>query len=691
MAGKDGLNPEQRLGVETTRGPVLVLAGAGTGKTHVLTRRIARILDSGVPAQSILAVTFTNKAAREMKERIAGLVGKSGSGLWISTFHSLCARILRRDIERLGYKTNFTIYDTSDQLSVLRSTLRDIKVPGTEIGPEKVLWAISQAKANARTAEDLSREQDDGDDAAVVAASAFARYQEALRERNALDFDDLLSLAVRLLAEHEDVRRSYQERFRYCLVDEYQDTNAIQYRLVQLLLNPERNLFVVGDDDQAIYGWRGADSRHILNFGNDFPDTKVIRLEQNYRSTNAILAAANSLIRNNLSRHPKVLWSALGQGDPVICYETPDERGEAEFVIRQIREEQRKEKSPWGRFAVLFRTNNEMRLYEEQLRLFRIPYVLIGGQKFFDKKEVKDLTAYLKALANPQDEVSLLRIVNCPPRGIGKTTLERLDVFAVGAGIPLSEALCRAAEVPGITEKLAERVARFGALLTRYRERVQRPGLAGAMRDLLTEIDYAAELARQYPEEAQVQARANTVAEFVADLGAFDARNPQGGIDAYLQAAALLDEEREDEKEGPATDQVTLITIHSAKGLEFPRVFVCGMEEGLIPHKRSIAEEDDRTIEEERRLCYVAWTRAREKLTLTYPGVRTRWGRTDNALPSRFLKEAGDKVRLEAAPKPGPATQEVAADYFAKLQGLFGGGAGGAAGGGAGAGGTRRP
>ncbi|MBI5367032.1 MAG: UvrD-helicase domain-containing protein, partial [Planctomycetes bacterium] len=673
MVNLNRLNPQQRTAAATLRGPVLVLAGAGTGKTHVLTHRIAHLLDTGVPPEAVLAVTFTNKAAREMKERVAGLVGARAAALWISTFHSLCARILRRDIERLGYKPNFTIYDTSDQISVLRATLRDIKVPGTEVGPDKVLAYISRAKSAAISPADAARGEDDGDPAADIAVSAFGRYQEALRERNALDFDDLLTLTVRLLSEHDDIRRHYQDRFRYSLVDEYQDTNGIQYKLVKLLLHPQQNLFVVGDDDQSIYGWRGADSKHILNFDRDFPRCAVIRLEQNYRSTMAILTAANTLIKVNQARHGKTLWSALGDGAPVIAYEAPDERGEAEFVIGRIREEQRKDDVPWGHFAVLFRTNNEMRLYEEQLRLWRIPYRLIGGQKFFDKKEIKDLTAYLKVLANPADEVSLLRIVNTPPRGIGKTTIERLDAYAVGAGIPLSAALCRAGEVGGITEKLAERVARFGALLSRYRDRMKKGGgLAPAVRDLLAEIDYAADLARQYPEPEQVQARANGLTEFVADLEHFDVRRPGGTLDAYLEAMALMDDERDGDDKKLSEDAVTLITIHSAKGLEFPRVFVPGMEEGLMPHKRSIAEEEDRSIEEERRLCYVAWTRARQRLSLSYPAVRTRWGRTDNVIPSRFLKEAKDKVRLEAAPKPGPATEAVATDYFAQLSALFG-------------------
>jgi len=667
------LNPPQRQAAVTLRGPVLVLAGAGTGKTQVLTHRVAHLLDQGASPEQVLAVTFTNKAAREMKERVAGLVGrKRAQALWISTFHSLCARLLRRDIERLGYKTNFTIYDSSDQLSVLRSTLREIKIPGTEVGPEKVLWAISQAKAAARGPEDLAGEPDDGDPVAAVAAAAFARYQESLRERNALDFDDLLTLAVQLLRRHEDVRQGYQKRFRWILIDEYQDTNGIQYQLVRLLLGPERNLFVVGDDDQSIYGWRGADSGHILHFGSDYPDAAVVRLEQNYRSTTHILAAANALISCNSARHPKTLWSALGEGEPVLCWEASDERDEAEFVVRRIREEQKRDARPWGDFAVLFRTNNEMRLYEEQLRLFRIPYLLVGGQKFFDKKEIKDVAAYLKVLANPQDEVSLLRIINTPPRGIGKTTIERLDAFAVKNGIALAEALERATEVPDLTGKLAERVARLGAMLSRYRERARRPGLAALVRDLLAEIDYAADLARQYPEPAQVQARTVALESLVADLAHFDARNPEGGVDAWLEEAALDADEREERAEPLGGNQVTLITIHSAKGLEWPRVWVPGMEEGLLPHKRSLADGDDRSIEEERRLCYVAWTRAREALAMSYPRERTRWGRTETVVPSRFLGEAKDHVKLESAPVAGPVTGEQAKDLFSQLTAAFG-------------------
>ncbi len=678
MVDLSRLNPQQRQAAAALRGPVLVLAGAGTGKTHVLTHRIAHILDSGTPAENILAVTFTNKAAREMKERVVGLAGARAQGVWISTFHSLCVRLLRQDIERLGYKRNFTIYDTSDQVSLLRSTLREIKVSGTEVGPEKVLWVIGQAKAAALGPEDLSRAPDDGDEVAAVASSAFARYQEGLRERNALDFDDLLGLGVRLLERHEDVRARWQERFRYILVDEYQDTNGIQYKLVQLLLRrPDRNLFVVGDDDQAIYGWRGADHRHILGFERDFPDALVVRLEQNYRSTTRILAAANRVIARNETRHAKALWSALGEGEPVTAYETASERDEAEFVVRRIREEQRRDSAPWSAFAILFRTNNEMRLYEEQLRLFRIPYVLIGGQKFFDKKEIKDVVAYLKVLANPADEVSLLRIVNTPARGIGKTTLEKLDAFALQAGIPLADALARAHEVEGVTGKLADRVARFGALLSRMRDRASRPGpLAPLVRDLLAEIDYAGEIAKQYPEPEQLQARTTALEELMADFAHFDQRHPDGGLERFLEDCALASDEREederDREKKLGGNAVTLITIHSAKGLEFPRVSVPGMEEGLLPHKRSIAADEDRSIEEERRLCYVAWTRARERLSLTWPRERTRWGRTENVVPSRFLKEAGEAVQIETAPPAGPVPDAVAKDYLAQLQALLG-------------------
>jgi superfamily I DNA/RNA helicase len=626
------LNPEQRRAVETLEGPVLVLAGAGTGKTKVLTARLALLLSKGVPPSSLLAVAFTNKAAREMRERAAALVGAAAKGVWLSTFHSLCARILRKEIDKLGWRRDFAIYDESDQESVVRGVLRDLRVPGAQASPEAVLWRIGQAKLRGAGPEAMAESATEEVDHA--AARAFEKYQAALKARNAVDFDDLLGLTLRLFREHPGALERYRKQFRYALVDEYQDTNSVQYEIVRALAGARRNLFVVGDDDQAIYGWRGADREHILRFERDFPGAAVIRLERNYRSTEAILAAANAVIARNAARHAKTLVSTLGAGAPVRAVSLYDERAEALWVVDRVRKSGRRASD----VAILFRTNAETRPFEEQLRLARIPYTVVGGQRFYDRREVRDLLAYLRVSANPRDDAALARIANVPPRGIGDASMERLGAFAAANRIPLLEAFRRAGEA-GVPPAAAQAAQTLAAAFSAWSALAARDPAAGA-RAIVADLGLAAELRREAPSEESGEARVAAVEGVLSDVAA--AAGQGNGLAEYLERIALLDREDPSEEK---RDAVTLLTVHAAKGLEFPVVYVTGLADGVFPHRKS-AEE--RSIEEERRLFYVAITRAKEELVFTSPERRVKRGRETECAPSRFLAELPASVVREA-------------------------------------------
>ncbi|MEK7467997.1 MAG: UvrD-helicase domain-containing protein [Planctomycetota bacterium] len=652
------LNAAQRKAAETLEGPVLVLAGAGTGKTKVLTTRLALLLSKGHKPASLLAVTFTNKAAREMRARAVKLAGPPAKEVWLSTFHSLCARILRKDIEVLGWRRDFAIYDDSDQESVVRSVLKELRVPGVQATADVVKWRIGAAKNRGWGAAEMAKES--GDDVDIVAARAFEKYQAGLKSRNALDFDDLLSLTVRLFREHPGVLEKYRKQFRYLMVDEYQDTNAVQYEIVQSLAGKHRNLFVVGDDDQSIYGWRGADHAHILHFEADFPGATVVRLEQNYRSTEAILEAANELIRHNAARHPKTLFSKLGAGAPVRTVLLYDERAEALWVADQIKTSARRRSA----FAVLFRTNAETRPFEEQLRLARIPYSVVGGQRFYDRREVRDVLAYLRVASNPHDDAALARIANVPPRGIGETSMEKLDTFAASKGLPLFDAFRRADEA-GLSPGTAESAKRFAAKVEAWRGKIGKDAARGA-RDMVEDLDLFGELRRETENTESAEARVNSIESVLDDLSA----HARGGGDlrGYLEKVALMDKEEPDDEQKEA---VTLLTAHAAKGLEFPVVFVVGMTDGIFPHRRSTA--DEKGLEEERRLLYVAMTRAKEELVLTRPEHRTSRGKTGKSLASRFLVELPGHVQREAPGKRELTSDETAA-LDAKIQAILAGG-----------------
>ncbi|MBI2921020.1 MAG: UvrD-helicase domain-containing protein [Planctomycetes bacterium] len=655
------LNSAQRRAVETLEGPVLVLAGAGTGKTKVLTTRLALLLSKGEKPASLLAVTFTNKAAREMKERAAKLAGAAARETWLSTFHSLCVRILRREIEALGYRKDFSIYDDSDQESVVRAVLKELRVPGAVASADAVRWRISGAKNRGLDAAAMAGAAQDDVDA--VAARAFEKYQAGLKARNAVDFDDLLTLTVRLFREHPKALEKYRKQFRYLLVDEYQDTNAVQYEIVRSLAGPHRNLFVVGDDDQSIYGWRGADHAHILRFEHDFPGATVVRLEQNYRSTTAILEAANTLIAKNAARHKKTLFSRLGQGAPVRAVELADERAEAMWVVGQIRRSPRRKSD----FAVLFRTNAETRPFEEQLRLAQIPYAVLGGQRFYDRREVRDVLAYLRLASNPHDDAALARIANVPPRGIGDSSMEKLDTFAAQNGMPLFEAFRRAEEA-GVPRAAAASAKKLAGFLERAGKSVKKDPAKGGPA-MVDELDLAGELRRETQDENAADARVNSIEGVLADLSAF--AKSGGDLAGYLEKVALLDRDDPGDADG-RREAVTLLTVHAAKGLEFPAVFVTGLTDGIFPHRRSTGEE--MALEEERRLFYVAMTRAKEELVLTRPCERSKRGRVAAALPSRFLAELPPTV-VRDAPGKREITEGEADAALAQIQAILGRGA----------------
>ena len=648
------LNPAQLEAVKTLTGPLLVLAGAGTGKTRVVTYRIAELIKQGSSPSRILAVTFTNKAAAEMQERAAALLGKRlKEKPEISTFHSLCVRVLRRHARRLGYPEKFAIYDRGDQESLARQALREIKVGSELLRPGDLINFISRWKTQSirpEQAATLARS-----DKEHLASAAYRRYQKALKTAGAVDFDDLLLCTEELLHNFADVRRAEADRFSHLLVDEYQDTNGSQYRIVKALAGGHRNLCVVGDDDQSIYGWRGAEVSHILGFKKDWPDAKVVRLEENYRSTDAILTMANRLIAFNPERHDKILRAARAGGEKPKIHQAQDEEAEAKFVIDDIRSRLSEPSVEPRDFAILFRTNEQPRSFEIELRKAKLPYVLVGGMSFYDRKEVRDVLAYCKLLAVPSDEVSLLRIVNTPPRGIGQGSVAALLEDAVQRGRPLWQTLGEAHEHAAVTPVAAAAIEQFCKLIARFRARLENESPLAVVNDLVTAIKYQDELARLYKDAQEVQARWAAVEEVINALASYQKRARKPSLNAFLDEIATGERDDADEKETQlARNAIALMTLHSAKGLEFPQVYLVGMEENLLPHHRSVALEGA-AIDEERRLCYVGITRAQDRLTISLALSRMKWGKARPTIPSRFLfevtgqAEKGHAIRRAAA------------------------------------------
>jgi len=643
-----------------------VLAGAGSGKTQVITSRIVHLLkNKRIPPEEILAVTFTNKAAKEMQERVTAAAGKASQGMVISTFHSLAVRILRRDIRRLGYKPSFSIYTESDQSGVLRQAMRDLELDPKQHNPDSIRWRISLAKNRLISPEAYPKDSTDPLDSAT--AVVYPRYQRLLKAFNAIDFDDIIMLAVQLLETLPEVRDYWQRRFRYLMVDEYQDTNTCQYRLIELLAELHGNLCVVGDDDQSIYGWRGAEVQNILSFEQQRQGCLVVKLEQNYRSTGTILAAANAVIRNNRTRSDKALWTASDEGETIGQIVADDEESEAHLVVEQLQLAQYQQRRPWRDFAILYRSNTQSRTFEEALRMEGIPYILVGGQKFFERKEVKDTLAYLAVLANPQDEASLVRIINFPRRGIGDTTMLRLNQWSLEHNTILFNALARVAEIEGIAEGARKTVSAFHSLLRQELANLKPNQLAAQAKALFKRLGIDDELHRTLGDHNQARKRIENIEQLVSALAAFEERYPEAGIADFLERIALTeDNRRETGEDKQPQDAVTLMSLHASKGLEFPHVYLVGMEEGLLPHHRSADEDPE--VAEERRLCYVGITRARERLTISRCLTRRKYGTKEERSPSRFLAElppqllAGGRSEVEDAP---PA--DMGMDFFARM------------------------
>ncbi len=650
------LNPSQREAVTTIDGPLLVLAGAGTGKTRVITYRIAELIRRGVAPEQILSVTFTNKAAKEMLERASTLLGRrAGRGKpFISTFHSLCVRILRQEIEALGYSRQFAIYDRGDQESAARTALREIRVADSTMRPGDLLAILSKWKMTGIGPETAADHVEN--DREFLAAVAYRKYQKNLRAASAVDFDDLLLLTDTLFRDHPEALRRQQARFRYVQIDEYQDTNGVQFRLVEALVAPHRNLCVVGDDDQSIYGWRGAEVEHILNFAKHFPGAKVVRLEDNYRCTDKILDLANRLVKHNRGRHEKTLVAHRPSTHEVRFAEFETETDEAEKIVREIGWLIRERGYAPSSFAILFRTNEQPRVFEAEFRRQKVPYVLVGSQSFFDRREVRDLMAYLKAIAFPKDEISLLRIINVPARGIGQASVEKLIARSLQQGKPLFEIVDDALAAGDVNARTADAVRRFADLVSNFRRRfAEAPRrMADLANDLIRDIGYENEIKKQYKDEQQQVLRREILEGFVSSLGEYAQRTQTPSLDEFLAEAALVGREDETDKEEQlAGNGVKLMTLHSAKGLEFPWVYLVGLEEGLLPHRRSVEADTRAAIEEERRLAYVGITRARDFLTISRAASRTKWGKQRRSLPSRFLQEMrGEPVVPEEQSDP---------------------------------------
>lgn len=658
----DGLNPHQRKAVRTLQGPLLVLAGAGSGKTRVITYRIAELIKTGTRADRILAVTFTNKAAKEMKQRAMTLLGKrrrSKLAPEISTFHSLCVRILRRHIDRLGYPKQFPIYDSSDQESVARAALRDIRVGQEKLRPSDLMSQISAWKSQGLRPE--AAEKACEDDKQLLAAAAYGKYQSSLKASGALDFDDLLLCTEELFCEFPEACFAESSRFDHLLIDEYQDTNGLQYRIVKHLAERHRNLCVVGDDDQSIYGWRGAEVTHILNFSKDWPDATVVRLEDNYRSVESVLQLANTLIAHNSARHDKVLRAFRKGGEPPRVCRFDDEVKEAESIVREIASLVNTESSsrvPHKDIAILFRTNEQPRVFELELRRHRIPYQLVGGMSFYDRKEVRDCMAYLKVLAHPDDEVSLLRVLNTPPRGIGASSVEVLVKAAVEAGQPLWRVLPDAQNNGDLPHAVGQRVAAFVGLIEKYQKRTQEQSLLQVAGDLIQEVDYKGELCRIYKSGSDIDSRWNSVSELINSIAIYEQREAKPTLAGFLEETALSGrDDQRDDGDKKREHAITLMTLHSAKGLEFKRVYMVGMEEGLLPHQRSLLDGGS-AIAEERRLAYVGVTRAQDHLTLSLAKQRMKWGKPRPSIVSRFLLEM--RGETDKAMKAATAAEEQA-------------------------------
>jgi len=658
------LNAQQREAATHIHGPLLILAGAGTGKTRVLTARISYMVNEGVDPKNILSVTFTNKAATEMRERVKGMVRDGlGKKVVLGTFHAFCARLLREFASHVGYKNNFVIYSQGEQESLLKKVLKGLLVKDETLDPSLALSRISKSKNDGKSLGDPQHSLD---------AAVMEKYMDEMRGLNVMDFDDLLVLGVRLLEDHADVRATVQSRHHYVMVDEFQDTNSLQMRLLRALVPAPYNVCVVGDDDQSIYGWRGAEITNITEFENFFPNPHVVKLEENYRSTTAILHTANSLIKNNAGRRPKSLWSRNNGSEPVRLIATQDEKEEADMIAKEVETAHFSNKQPLEDFAVLFRTNDQSRVLEQAFRQRKIPYRVVGARSFFDRREVKDILCYLSVLHNPHDDISLLRVLNTPTRGIGSATAELARERSMEKHHSVWVALCDEGFLRQIPEKARNAIRTFTRLITKYSGPANTNGtqLEQMAEALILEIGYMDHLKKAAKEPEDFAGWENGLKELLKSLAAYEERNRADGLGGFLDEISLNDE-REEKDDIEKKKGVCLITMHASKGLEFPIVYLPGLEQGILPHKRSF---DEGRVDEERRLFYVGITRAKQKLTLSYTRTRVKWGQKQTSMPSLFLKEL-DRKHVEELDYTRhmneTVTQEENTNFFSGLRAML--------------------
>ena len=638
----DGLNPTQAEAVNHIEGPLLIMAGAGSGKTRVLTCKVANLLAHGVSPWNILAITFTNKAAIEMRERVDRLIGEGAKDVWLSTFHSFCTRLLRYEIEATDvYKKNFSIYDASDSLVVIKECLKDLNLDAKRYNPYAIQNAISNAKNQLMGPKAMARDAAGDSFFEHKVAEVYELYAKKLRQNNALDFDDLLMVSVLLLEEHEDIRQKYQRRFKYILVDEYQDTNNAQYQLTKLLAAEHHNICVVGDADQSIYGWRGADIRNIMDFEKDYPEAATVKLEQNYRSTKVILAAANAVIEHNKNRKDKELWTKNATGEKITCYTAYDEKDEANFIATAMGKQRTIFNASYSDMAVLYRTNAQSRVIEETFLRLGVPYTIIGGLKFYDRKEIKDIMAYLRLIYNPLDSVSLMRIINVPKRGVGAGTLAKINAFAAENDLTAFDVIANQdllEQIPGIAARVKKPLELFATSILKLMGYQTNMRIGDFVERVLDETGYLAEL--KTDDDPQSISRIENLKEFIGMAREFEKTEVNPTFEDFLSRLALVSDIDNADMDA---DRVVLMTMHTAKGLEFPIVFMIGMEEGIFPHSRALA--DDKELEEERRTCYVGITRAKQKLYMTNAIRRSIYGQVNGFTPSRFLGEIPDECK----------------------------------------------
>ncbi|WP_088072205.1 DNA helicase PcrA [Gottfriedia luciferensis] len=633
-----GLNPMQKEAVKTVNGPLLIMAGAGSGKTRVLTHRIAYLLgEKSVAPWNILAITFTNKAAREMQERIYNLVGKDAEDIWVSTFHSMCVRILRRDIDRIGINRSFSILDTTDQLTVIKNILKEKNLDSKKFDPRSILGTISSAKNELQTAADYSR--DAFTPFEKVVGEIYVSYQDRLRKNHSLDFDDLIMMTINLFERVPEVLQYYQRKFQYIHVDEYQDTNHAQYKIVKMLAEQFKNICVVGDSDQSIYRWRGADISNILSFEKDYDNAQVILLEQNYRSTQTILDAANAVITNNSNRKPKKLWTENGQGNPIHYFRAASEQDEGYFVAGKLAQWKKEGANQYSDVAILYRTNAQSRAMEEVLVKSNIPYKMVGGVKFYDRKEIKDILAYLRFIANPNDEISFSRIINVPKRGVGAASVDKIINYSILNDLSLSDTL-EQIDFVGLSGKITKAIGDFHAMTKNWQQMLDYLSVTELVEEILDKTGYIQMLKDENTIESA--SRIENIEEFLTVTNAFEESSEDKSLVSFLTDLALVSDIDQADKEESTADEVILMTLHSAKGLEFPVVFLIGMEEGIFPHSRSLMDEEE--MEEERRLAYVGITRAEKQLYITNAQTRTLYGRTSVNQESRFINEIPDEL-----------------------------------------------